>query len=396
MATTVTKATRGAVAGNGWTSPANAGADDASYATAAPAKNGNVTGDWDFAAFSDAEIPVGATISSVVIRYQYKVSTQGSVADVTATNRNNGVSAGSTNDATEPLADTNLDVTFTSTPAEVDLKTAGRIVARLNAHRGNSPTAVTTSLDYVELWVTYTAPVTVNPGTASVTVTRLAPVVVAPRTVTPGAAALAVARLAPVVGVGVTTTTATLTITRLAPTVAAMANVRVTPGTAILVATPLAPSVTATDHKRAIPGAAAVSLTTHAPTVATPRLVAPGAATLVLMVQAPVVSAGASIAVTLGAAALTSTRLAPVATTTDRKTVTPGAVALVLARFAPTVTATAHQTAVPSGAALVLGMSAPLITATVPVAGGTPPTPITVSPFGGVPRTTSGHPVPGR
>ncbi len=157
-----TKATRGAVAGNGWTSPANATADDGSYATAAPAKNGTVTGDWDFAAFTDAEIPVGSSVSSVVIRAQYKVSVNTSIATLQSHCVNNGTDVNSSNDTAEPLADTNFDVTFTTKPTLADLKTAGRIVARLVAQRGNSSTAVTFSLDYVELRVTYTPPVPVN------------------------------------------------------------------------------------------------------------------------------------------------------------------------------------------------------------------------------------------
>ena len=58
--TIASKATRGAVGTNNWTNPANATADDGvNYATALPAKNGSVDGDWDFAAFTDGEIPAG-------------------------------------------------------------------------------------------------------------------------------------------------------------------------------------------------------------------------------------------------------------------------------------------------------------------------------------------------
>jgi hypothetical protein len=166
--TLVTKATRGAVAGNGWTNPANATADDSVYATAAPARNGNITGDWDFGAFSDAEIPVGATINSVTLRVQYKVSTTSSIFDITLTRKNGGVSDGTTNDATEPLADTNLDSAFATLPTEAQLKTAGQISVGCDAHRGNSTTAVTASIDYIELQVDYTATILLVGSSAGV------------------------------------------------------------------------------------------------------------------------------------------------------------------------------------------------------------------------------------
>lgn len=161
---TVTKATRGAVAGNGWTSPANAVSDNAVYATCAPAKNAHVLGDWDFDAFTGAEIPAGSRITQVRLRFQYKVSTTGSITDATFTNVKGGVTDASTNDATKPTADKDVTVTFLTTPTEAELKTAGLIVARADAHRGNTTTAATFSLDYIELQVDW-APVDTGPIT---------------------------------------------------------------------------------------------------------------------------------------------------------------------------------------------------------------------------------------
>lgn len=153
--TLVTKATRGAVGTNNWTNPANATADDGVYATAAPAKNSSVIGDWDFAAFSDAELPIGATINSVTIRAQYKVSTAASVASLGVQAGNNGAFDAEETHTTEPTVDTDFDVVFNTAPTETDLKTAGRLVARIRGIRGNSNNAVTFSLDYVELRVDY-------------------------------------------------------------------------------------------------------------------------------------------------------------------------------------------------------------------------------------------------
>lgn len=155
--TLVIKATRGAVSGsNSWTNAANAVSDNGSYATCAPGKNAVVSGDWDFDAFSDVDLPVGATINSVVIRAQYKVSTTSSVATFGVDAGNNGSFDGQETQTTEPTSDTNFDVTFNTAPSEADLKTEGQIVARVTGRRGNSNTAVTFSLDYVELRVDYT------------------------------------------------------------------------------------------------------------------------------------------------------------------------------------------------------------------------------------------------
>jgi hypothetical protein len=302
MATLVTKATRGAVAGNGWTTPANASADDTIYATAAPAKNGNVTGDWDFAAFTDGEVPVGAVIDSVIGRYQYKVSVNTSISDATATNLNNGASVGSTNDTSKPLADTNLDVTFTSVPTETDLKTVGRIVARFNAHRGNSNTVVTFSLDYIELRVAYHTNTTVTPGTAGAALSAFAPTVTATQNqrVVPGTASIALTGFAPTVLAPrlVTPGTATLSLTALAPTV--LAPRLITPGTASLTLAAFAPTVTVGAGGGGItvtPGPASLHLTTFAPTVLTPRRVTPGPASLTLTTFAPTVSTSQALLV---------------------------------------------------------------------------------------------------
>lgn len=151
-----TKATRGSVGTNNWTNPNNATADDGTnYATCEPAKNNSVIGDWDFAAFSDGEIPVGATINSVVVRSNYKVSVTSSIASLGVSPGNNGSFDTEETDTSEPLADANYDVTFNTTPSETDLKTAGRLVARIRGIRGNSNNAVTFSLDYIELRVDY-------------------------------------------------------------------------------------------------------------------------------------------------------------------------------------------------------------------------------------------------
>src|SRR3990167_5523366 len=120
---TATKATRGAVGTNDWTTPENASADDGvNYATCAPGKNASVIGDWDFAAFTDGEIPVGSLINSVIIRSNYKVSTTLSIASLGVQAGNNGAFDAEETHATEPTTDTDFNVTFNAAPSITDLK----------------------------------------------------------------------------------------------------------------------------------------------------------------------------------------------------------------------------------------------------------------------------------
>src|SRR3990167_5688312 len=182
-----TKATQGAVGTNNWTNPSNATADDTTYATCAPGKNSSVIGDWDFLAFTDGELPVGSLIQSVVIRANYKVSTTISAASLGIANGNNGAFDTEETQATEPTSDADFDTTYNSPPSITDLKTTGRLVARIRGIRGNDNDAVTFSLDYVELRVTYVAPITGTGGetlAGSGTISFLAPSVAADGTVT--------------------------------------------------------------------------------------------------------------------------------------------------------------------------------------------------------------------
>ncbi len=155
---TATKFSRGAATPNSWANAGSALADDGLYASAAPGKNATVSGDWDFAAFTDAEIPVGATIDSALIEAQWKVSTTASVATLGLHGLIGGVADGAeTVVTTEPTVDTIAQKAIVVT--ESDVKTAGQVVARVRATRGSTNTAFTATLDYVKLVVTYTAAV---------------------------------------------------------------------------------------------------------------------------------------------------------------------------------------------------------------------------------------------
>lgn len=180
---TVSKFTRGAVAGNGWSNTGNASADDSVFATATPAKNQTVTGDWDFAAFTDAELPVGATINFVVAEVQWKVSTTSSVATLGITPILNGSPGPEGVITAEPTFESTEQKTFDTTPSETDLKTAGNLVVRCRATRGNSNTAFTASIDYVKVTVDYTASAFVTADTTVTGTGTVNPVAAAIRSV---------------------------------------------------------------------------------------------------------------------------------------------------------------------------------------------------------------------
>ena len=145
---------------NSWTSPANAqGAPDNIYATAAPAKNGTVNGDWACFGF-DSAIPAGSVITKVEILAEYKVSTATSIATLRVNTLVGGaVQGGTIEDTSEPLSDFDYvsDHTSLRSWTRTDLLDAN-FSTRVGARRGNSNTAVTFSLDSVRVRVTYEPP----------------------------------------------------------------------------------------------------------------------------------------------------------------------------------------------------------------------------------------------
>lgn len=142
----------------GWTDPNNAHADDGVYATAAPGKNGAIGTRWLTFGF-DGAIPANSTIDAVKIIYEYKVSTGASVATMRVRAQISGVNEENHDDTSEPLADTVITVDITADRAwtRADLLDAAFKVAG-EGRRGNSNNAVTFSLDYIKVEVTYTPP----------------------------------------------------------------------------------------------------------------------------------------------------------------------------------------------------------------------------------------------
>lgn len=180
MATLTKAAAYHTAISTGYTNPANAYSDNEVYATAAPAKNGQVSAYFGFPAFSPAEIPDGSTINSVTVGIQFKVSTASSVATQYAQAcLGTSVLDSEQSNAAEPTADTNLTHTVTSGISVDDLRTADNLRLRSRSARGNSNTGVTFSVDYVWVTVDYTEPLPTHDLTVN-ELTLGAPVLGAP------------------------------------------------------------------------------------------------------------------------------------------------------------------------------------------------------------------------
>ena len=145
----------------GWgVSGANAYASDDTYATSAAAKNTTTAikvGTFGF----DATVPANATITSVTVTVEWKVSTTASIATLGAQAWVSGVAVGSefVNSA-EPTAD--LSQSFTVSGLTRAQLLDGVFQVRVRATRGNSNNVFTASLDAVSVRVNYTTPHIVN------------------------------------------------------------------------------------------------------------------------------------------------------------------------------------------------------------------------------------------
>lgn len=153
--TTLFPTANAAETGAGLTNPNNAHADDGVYATAAPGKNVTLATKYQTFNF-DTNIPIGATITKVQIIYQYKTSTQASIATGRTYYKISGAAGSNNDDTTEPAADTTITINVTSARQwkRSDLLN-GTLEVVLAAVQGNSSTAVTFSFDFVQLEVTW-------------------------------------------------------------------------------------------------------------------------------------------------------------------------------------------------------------------------------------------------
>lgn len=151
-----------------WTSGGNLYADDGSYATCAPLKNGTV--DHVVGGFNLLDyVPSDATISRVDVTVGFYVSTTSSAAEMRIVALVNGTVEGTyASNTAEPTSETTLTKSYTSgkllTRSNLD---NGVFTVKITGRRGSSSTAVTFYADYVLVTVTYTVP-TYKDGTVQV------------------------------------------------------------------------------------------------------------------------------------------------------------------------------------------------------------------------------------
>lgn len=148
----------------GWTTPANANADDGAYATyligISPIEtvgDVNTLSNFGF----DGDIPAGAPINSVTLEVEHKVSTAAGLAQLQSALAISGVAGTYNADATEPLTDTIVVYSSMARPGGGSWTRAdlldGVFTVLLRAYDGVGGTAaVTYSWDYAKVSVDYT------------------------------------------------------------------------------------------------------------------------------------------------------------------------------------------------------------------------------------------------
>ncbi len=183
----------------------------------------------------------------------------------------------------------------------------------------------------------------ITTGLGQLTLTGLAPTLAATdhKFVTPGLGALTITGYAPSIG----------------------ASFSISPGLGALSLTGYAPSVSATGNASITAGLGALTLSGYAPSL-TLTVPTPPAASLVLTGYAPTVSSGGSISITTGLASLSLTGYSPDQTLT---LYSPDPAALVLTGYAPSVAVGANYSITPGLGSLVLTGAAPTVSATAHV-----------------------------
>jgi hypothetical protein len=141
---------------SGWTNSQNGYANDSSYATAVPARNGSTV--VQYSGFKiDSSIPADATINSVTLYAVWKVSTTGYAYDtLKAQVYINGVAN------TTSILTTSLTTTMSTSSVAISGLTASNLQDSafkiyITASRGSSSTSYTASLNVTYVVVDYTA-----------------------------------------------------------------------------------------------------------------------------------------------------------------------------------------------------------------------------------------------
>ncbi len=153
----------GGASGAGWTTPANANADDGAYATYTIAAKNTTGVDNVLTSFGfDSSIPAGSTINSVSLEVQHKVSTTGGIAFLESALAIGATTGTYNSDGTEPIVDTIATYSSMARPGGGSWTRAdlldGTFTVKLRARSGNSATSVTYSWDYAKVIVDYTPP----------------------------------------------------------------------------------------------------------------------------------------------------------------------------------------------------------------------------------------------
>lgn len=294
--------------GTGWTNPVRALSDDGSYATLAFPKSSYT---YNYYYNFDFQVPTGATINSITIESQYKLSTTSSTATyVMACTQGTTVKGTQYSDTSEPTSDTVRTTTNcgTWTVADLNSNLSSGFNIRIGGTRGSSNTAVTGSVDYVKATIDYTLNADVTSVVAGATADANAPAVSATRftavesvlaSATASAAAPTVTAVDPI-NASVVTVTAEAIAEAIAPSVSIAATV--TTVTANATAAGVAPSVTATQSVSATTvTASATAAEALSPSVTTTR-------------SADVVSVTAEATANATAPTVTTTRNATVVT----------------------------------------------------------------------------------
>lgn len=149
-----------AASGTSWATPTNANADDAAYATYTIAAknttgNANTLSNFGFG----TSIPVGATINSVSLEVEHKVSTTGGIAFLESAIAVGGTTGTFNSDSAEPTTDTPRTYANLTRPGggswtRSDLLD-GTLTVLLRARSGNNATSVIYSWDYARVVVDY-------------------------------------------------------------------------------------------------------------------------------------------------------------------------------------------------------------------------------------------------
>lgn len=176
MSQTVKAANAHTAVTTGWSTPSNAYSttNDSAFATAAPAKNSTIDGDFGFPAFTTADIPSHATITSVIVRatWLFTISVTGGTLGMQLRRNTGGVALGSETTASPLIA---TDAQQIGTGATLtDLRTANELRARIRATKGNTSTGTTAELDRVYLEVNWVETITAAAGAISPSLTMSA------------------------------------------------------------------------------------------------------------------------------------------------------------------------------------------------------------------------------